>query len=132
MVHVDGNICKLKAPGGTDISNVHVEQCVLVPPVTLPTSHRPEIENVEEGEGPSLGECLDVPFNQVRAPEDKNRGMLDKVTVGVFVLYSTDKPRKKCRIGLVIAVLRTEGTITVHRLEPVSYTHLTLPTNREV
>ena len=120
MVSVDGNKCRLQAPDGTQIANAHAEQCILVPPEAVPIAHRPKLENLEEGEGPSLGECLDVPFNRVRAPEDKNRGMLDKVTVGVFILYSTDKTKKKCRIGLVIAFLRTEGTVTVHRLEPVT------------
>ena len=99
VVSVDGNKCRLQAPDGTQIANAHAEQCILVPPDAVPTSHRPDIENLEEGEGPSLGECLDVPFNRVRAPEDKNRGMLDKVTVGVLSSIVPTKRRRRAELA---------------------------------
>ena len=36
------------------------------------------------------------------------KGKLDKMTVGSYVLYATDKPNKKCRVGLILSVHRTE------------------------
>ena len=39
--------------------------------------------------------------------------------MGTYVLYSTDRQNKKCRVGLVLTVARTENCIVVHRMEPV-------------
>ena len=40
--------------------------------------------------------------------------------MGSTVLYATDRAQKKCRVGLVIQVARTDDLIVVHRMEPTT------------
>ena len=45
---------------------------------------------------------------------------MDKITPGQFVLYATDRlsTPKKCRVGKVLSVARTEDCVIVHRMDP--------------
>ena len=65
----------------------------------------------------SIGEAFEAPVKQMDIPPG-HEGKLDKISVGVHVLYATDRAAKKCRVGLVLAVARTENCLFVHRLEP--------------
>ncbi len=71
-----------------------------------------------EGSRPSIGEALEVPYKPMDVPRDKNLGKLDNIAVGCYVMYVTDRTNKKCRVGLVLTVARTEKCVVVHRMEP--------------
>ena len=75
--------------------------------------------DLPEGSRPSIGEAFEVPYQPMDVPREL-KGKLDKMTVGSYVLYATDKLNKKCRVGLILSVHRAEQCIVVHRLEPCS------------
>ena len=79
---------------------------------------REQFKDLPEGTRPSIGEALEVPYKPMDVPRDKNLGKLDKITVGCYVLYVTDRANNKCRVGLVLTVARTENCVVVHRMEP--------------
>ena len=100
------------------IKNAHAEYGVIVHDEVVDYERTPLVD-LPEGSRPSIGEAFEVPYQPMDVPK-KLKGKLDKMTVGSYVLYATDKPNKICKVGLILSVHRTEQGIVVHRLEPCS------------
>ena len=59
---------------------------------------RTPLVDLPEGSRPSIREASEVSYKPLDVPEEL-KGKLDKMTVGSYVLYTTDKPNKKCRVS---------------------------------
>ena len=73
----------------------------------------------------SIGQVLeeaakDKKFAVSDLPRDKNLGKLDKVTPGGCILYAHQEQKRKCRVGKVITVARTEQVFIAHRHFPLT------------
>ncbi len=44
---------------------------------------------------------------------------MDKITVGAYVVYTNDHKERRCRVGHVLTVARTEHCVVVHRMAPL-------------
>ena len=92
MEAVEGNKLKLRRKDGTVIYPAHIEDCIVVPEGAKDYEREP-LSALDEGTRPSIGESLEVPYKPLDSPAE-SKGKLDKMTVGGYVLYATDKPNK--------------------------------------
>ncbi len=102
---------------------MHVDDVVVVPDGAEDHEKRPPLHLADDPAGrKSIGQALEdaEKLTVPDLPRDKNLGKLDKVTVGGCILYAHQEQKKKCRVGKVITVARTEQVVIVHRHFPLT------------
>ena len=128
VTELHGNKCSLRKPDGNLISNVHLEDVLLVPPDTRNLEREPLkfpeddkygiLDDVDVRRSP--GEMLedDGALRDAHLPDPGKPSKLDKVVAGNTVAFSVDK--KTFRIGKVLNVSKAEGKATVQVYSPTS------------
>ena len=99
MVAKNGNKLTLRARDGKLLENCHIENGVIVSDEAV-DYEREQLEDLPEGNRPSIGEASEVPYQHLGGPQDKPTGTIDKITVGSTVLYATNKAQKTAELGL--------------------------------
>ena len=135
-VSQSGNKLTLRREDGSLLEDVHAENVVLVPETMKDLERHPLVfrdapdDPDRESPGQKLeavarGDGLDWTHATVR--RDNELGILDKISVGVYVAYSVHEDKRAAprqyRIGRVTTVGRAEMLVVCHKYLPTMYTH---------
>ena len=127
VVAIDGNKLKLRQQDGSVIEGAHMENCVVVPNDVVDYERDLEFmpDDDDSGARASIGMQLeeaavakDKPVRDLRA-KNPTTGKFDKISLGTYVVYSSNHKKKECRIGHVTSLARTEQLVVVHRHFPI-------------
>ena len=132
---VHGNKVDICTTSGDVIKDVHVENVILVPEAARdleePGAALEILDDAETRGLPrrSLGQMAEAKEQEVLgeaellAPVDlgtRDRKRLEKLSVGAVVAFASGVERRRCRLGLVLAVDRPAGEVQIRRYYPVS------------
>ena len=125
---VRGNRARLRRLDGTIVEEAHLEDVVVVPEEATNIERTP-LEFQEGGGDPdreddrrrSPGQMMSESSPEAESSELRRRGgKLDKLSVGQYVAYDAGLPGKVCKIGRVVAIIRAEAEVAVHKHRPVT------------